>query len=754
MHKLHYLSTFYITTLLLLIPLSLPLKGIAQSSHDYSIDPSSNDPQQNKQRPKIGLVLSGGGARGFAHIGVLKVLEENRIPVDFIAGASMGSIIGGLYAIGLTPEEIEQGVQGIEWGKVFNDESLRKYQKFRRKQQDLEFYNIARIGLTDNGLEIAPGLIEGQLIELALDRLAHPGFHIDDYDDFSIPFRAIATDVENGRPYVIDHGNLARAMRASMSIPGALPPIKIDNKLLIDGGIGNNIPVDVVRAMGADIVIAVDVSSPLLDKEAIKSSLDMTGQLTDILTHRAADAQLESLTQNDIIITPELDQFSSTDFIQFAQLIKTGLNAANNSLDALKELSLDRQAYAEYKRGLPRIALKQPVIEYIEIINQSLLSDEAISTRIHQPLGQPLDLKLLERNISIIYGLDYSSSVVYSLHTENSKTGLIVYVRDRKWVRSYLEYGLQIQSESNLGSNTNINIAYNNININALGAEIRATATLGNEPSIGIEYHQPFDINLSYFATVKAGYETERFPQVNDGDIDAISRFQETSVRFSLGKGLTHNSELRLDLFVADGQIETLSGVSPINNTEYDEGGYALRFSHDSLDNINFPNSGYFGHVSYIENQTKLGADANYSQIKLSIGGAGTYRRYTVFTRALVETTLDENAPANNLIRRGGFLELSGHTDKQLASQHFGLIEAAFYRRLGDISLLPTYTGVSIEVGNAWNDRSEISANSLLFAGSLFIGANSFLGPIYLALGVAEGGEKAIYFNLGRAFIK
>lgn len=735
--------------LLFVISLSLPLKGVAQLAHINSIDSL-----QDKPRPKIGLVLSGGGARGFAHIGVLKVLEENHIPVDFIAGTSMGSIIGGLYAIGLTPEEIEQGVKGIAWDKVFHDESLRKYQKLRRKQQDLEFFSIGRIGLTENGFEISPGLIEGQLIELALDRLAHPGFHIDDFDRFSIPFRAVATDVANGKPYVIDSGNLARAMRASMSIPGALPPIRIDNKLLIDGGIGNNIPVDVVRSMGADIIIAVDVSSPLLDKEAIQSSLDITGQLTDILTHRAADAQLETLNKNDVIITPELDQYSSTDFILYAQLIQAGLNAANKRLSALKQLSLDKQAYAKYKKRLPDIALKQPVIESITIENQSLLPDEAISARIHQPLDQPLNLELLEQDLSIIYGLDYSSSVVYSLQSEEGKTGLIVYIRDRKWVRSYLEYGLQIQSESNLGSNTNINIAYNNININALGAEFRATATLGNEPSIGVEYYQPFDINLNYFTSVKAGFDSERFPQVSDGDIVAISRFQQQSIRLSLGKGIAHDSELRLDLFAATGQIETLSGINPINNDEYDEGGYALRFIHDSLDNINFPNSGLFSQVSYIENTKNIGADSNYRQIKLSFGGAGTYKRYTVFSRAILETTLDDNAPDNKLFRRGGFLELSGHVDKQLTGQHFGLIEAAFYRRLGDFALLPIFTGFSIEAGKAWNDRSEINTDSMLFAGSLFIGTNSLLGPAYLAFGIAEDGNKAIYFNLGRAFIK
>ena len=191
------------------------LSGSAVSAERQDIQPNSNT---SIKRPRIGLVLSGGGARGFAHIGVLKVLEENNVPIDYIVGTSMGSIIGGLYAIGLSPQEIEQGVEGIAWDKVFSDFAYREYKTFRRKQDDFDFFNIHRVGITSQGLQLSPSLIEGQQIELALDRLAYPGFHINDYDDLSIPFRAIATNIENGEPFVIKSGNIARAMRAA-SIP-------------------------------------------------------------------------------------------------------------------------------------------------------------------------------------------------------------------------------------------------------------------------------------------------------------------------------------------------------------------------------------------------------------------------------------------------------------------------------------------------------------------------------------------------------
>ena len=253
----------HLFTIALLLALSSNVLADNQTSG------AQNPTITDSSRPRIGLVLSGGGARGFAHIGVLKVIEAMHVPIDVVVGTSMGSIIGGLYAIGLSPEDIENGVRDIDWNKVFNDNALRRYRSFRRKQDDFQFYNIHRIGISQNGLKLAPGLIEGQQIEIAHDRLAYPGFHITDFDKLAIPFRAVATDIETGEAVVLDHGNIASAMRASMSIPGALPPVIYDGKLLVDGGIGNNVPIDVARQMGADFVIVVDVSDPLVSKDKI-----------------------------------------------------------------------------------------------------------------------------------------------------------------------------------------------------------------------------------------------------------------------------------------------------------------------------------------------------------------------------------------------------------------------------------------------------------------------------------------------------
>ena len=747
LHRRNFLIT---TSFLLITLLCVCTTAIGAKQHDNQTQTIQN---KETSRPKIGLVLSGGGARGFAHIGVLKVLEENNVPIDYVVGTSMGSIIGGLYAIGLTPEEIEHGVKGIAWDKVFDDFAYREYKTFRRKQDDFDFFNIHRVGINDDGLQLSPGLIEGQQIEIALDRLAYPGFHINDYDKLHIPFRAIATNIENGEPFVIKSGNIARAMRASMSIPGALPPITIDDTLLVDGGIANNVPIDIVREMGADIVIVVDVSAPLAKKEDIKSSVDVTGQLTTILTRRVADIQLKTLKDRDVLIVPGATEITSSDFDKYPELIKAGEESATRSIDTIQELSLPYDDYSDHMASLPKIANKNPVIDFIDIHNNTSLKDEVMQVRIHQKTGEPLDIPQLEEDLSYIYGLDFSSSVVYSLEKRDGKTGLVIYVRDREWAHSSLQFGLSIKSETNVGALTNIDAAYTKSNLNDLAGEFRATAGIGSEPELSAEIYQPLNVNLDFFVSAKAGLHTTIFPNTINNKVDSIERFHRTYLDLSTGKILDQTTQFTFGYFHSDGYTDTISGNSLFSDGDFREGLLYASVFHDSLDNLSFPNTGFFGGLCFKASQEKLGADSEYEQIQLILSGAGTYRRYTVFTRAILETTINEDAPFNALFRRGGFLELSGSLDRELAGQNFSLIEAAFYKRLGNITFLPIYTGFSIETGNAWNRLSDISAENAIFAGSIFIGADTFIGPLYMAFGFNDDGQQALYFNIGQTFL-
>ena len=706
---------------------------------------------ENAKRPKIGLVLSGGGARGFAHIGVLKKIEQLRIPIDVVVGTSMGSIVGGLYAIGLSPEEIEQGVESIDWEIVFNDYAKREYRSFRRKQDDYLFTSTNRFGVSSKGLHLSPGLIEGQQVEIALDRLAYPGFHITDFDKLHIPYRAIATDIESGDAVILDSGNLAKAMRASMSIPAALPPVRHEGRLLVDGGIGNNIPIDVAREMGADIFIVVDVSAPLAGQEDLQSSIAVTAQLTTILTRRIADQQLQSLTDTDVLIIPGREDLGSSSFLEYAELIQAGLDAAEDNTTKLKTLSVSEAEYRAYKAGLPEVARRQPVIDYIQVKNRTRLDDEILELIISQKIGERLDVMQLERDMQIIYGLDLSSSVVYSLEEVEGKTGLIVYVRDRSWAPSYLQLGITLRSEFDVGSTANIDLIYTHPAINSLGGEFRTSAAAGSEPRLILSVYQPLGKRFNYFVSGQAGFVSYIFPDANsDNEVEQLFRFNRSFIYLEAGRIFNQNTELTIGLHRADGDTETLIGQTPASDTTFDEGGYRVSLLHDSLNSVDFPRSGYHGRLAWSANRESLGADLDYDQFEMSLSGAGTWGRHTVFARTVLETTVDENAPENALFRRGGLFELSGYLNRQLAGQHFGLLEGIYYRQLGSIALLQLYAGFSLETGNMWSNRDDIALDNLVYAGSAFLGADTLFGPLYLAYGINDSDTSSIYLYLGR----
>ena len=705
----------------------------------------------NKQRPKIGLVLSGGGARGFAHIGVLKKIEELKIPIDVVVGTSMGSIVGGLYAIGLSPDEIEQGVNSIDWEIVFNDFARREFRSFRRKQDDYLFTSGNRVGVSSKGLQLPPGLIEGQQIELALDRLAYPGFHIDDFDKLHIPFRAIATDAETGDAVILDGGNMAKAMRASMSIPAALPPVKHEGKLLIDGGIGNNIPIDVARDMGAELFIVVDVSAPLAGQEDLQSSVGMTVQLTNILTRRVADQQLETLTEYDVLIVPGREDLGASSFLEYAELIQAGLDAAGQRVAQLQTLSVSATEYEAYKASLPDVARHRPVIDYIEVKNETRLDDEILKLIISQKLGEPLDVDQLERDLQIIYGLDLSSSVVYDLDERDGKTGLVVLVRARQWAPSYLQLGFTLRSEFDVGSAANLDLIYTNPAINRMGGEFRISGAAGSEPRLVLSLYQPLDRRQRYFVTAGTGYVTYLFPEVpGNNEVEQLFRFDRLMAIVEAGRVFNRDTELRIGLRRASGETDTLVGPTPTGNTDFEEGEYFVRLSHDSLNNVDFPRSGYHGRLSWHADREHLGADLDYDQLHLTLSGAGTWGRNSVYARGIYETTLDENAPENGLFRRGGLFELSGFLNRQLAGQHFGLLETVLFRRLGNITLLPIYAGFSVEAGNMWNSRDEITLDNTVLAGSVFLGADTLLGPLYIGYGINDSNSSTVYLYLGR----
>jgi NTE family protein len=666
----------------------------------------------------------------------------------------MGSIVGGLYAAGLTPQELETAITRIDWVDAFQDAPNREDLPFRQKQQDFSFMVKSAPGFRDGELVFPQGLIEGQKLNFILKSLTLPVIKINNFDKLPIPYRAIATDIETGEMVVIGSGDLSNAMRASMSVPGVFSPIRIDGKLLVDGGIVNNVPVDVARAMGADIVIAVDVGTPLLSGDKIKSVLEITEQLTNLMVYSNVKAQLDTLKPEDIFIQPALGDLGSADFVRSAEGIVIGEQAANKMQAELRHLSLPATEYQTYLKKRQQRRVHEPItVDFIEIVNNARLSDEIIQSRIRAKVGEELDLATLQEDFSKIYGLDIFERVDDAVVTKASETGLRVESARKSWGPNYLQFGIKL-ADNFAGENSyNIGVSYTMTDLNALNAEWRTEINFGETSRFFTEFYQPLDKSLRYFIAPSFKYENRNINFFNDGDLLAKYQVARTILGLEAGRELGLWGEFRVGLRQSIGETNLYVGHSPVGEFSFNEGDVFARFSFDKLDNINFPKYGTKMSIEWSSLREELGADASVNKLSFQSASAHTWDKNTVILGlGGVTVSNDDEMPIQYRSPLGGFLRLSGLHENELNGNHLFIGQAVYYRKIGDSSSFPTYLGFSLEAGNVWDDKDDVDFNSLIPASSAFFGLDSLLGPLYLGFGYAEGGRRSLYLYLGKAF--
>ncbi len=716
----------------------------------------ANAPQQAGQasRPKIGLVLGGGGARGSAHVGVLKVLEEMRIPVDYIAGNSMGAIVGGLYASGMSPDQIGRELQTIDWDDTFNDDPPRSERSFRRKQDDNNYLVKPRVGVSDGEIKTPLAYIHGQKFDLQLSRLTLRAVNIHDFDKLPIPFRAVASDIETGKAVVLQSGSLARAIRASMAVPGAFDPVEIDGKLLVDGLVANNVPVDVARAMGAEVLIVVDVGSGLYKREQIKGALDVVAQLTNILSERNVELQLATLKSSDILIRPQLGDLGSGDFDRAAEGIASGEQAARVQLSTLQHLSLDQAAYTNHKKSVAGhgAPAQVPVIDFVRLDNRSRIGDAAILSHLTLVPGQPLDNAQLDADIGRIYGLDVFESVRYEVVEEGGKSGVVLHAKEKSWGPNYLQFGFELAQDTDGDNTYNIGVLYTRTAINSLNGELRLGLQIGQSPSAALEWYQPIDSASRYFVNTGVAV-TNNLYTLNDGDgLTTDYTLWRAGTDLAVGRELGTWGEARIGYRWAYGNAEVETGSPVFDDYDFRLGQVYVRLSMDVLDNVYFPRDGDKGRLELSSAQEALGSDSSYEQAYVTYVHAFTWGRHTLVGLAGFSTTFGDDAPLESLFHSGGFLHLSGYRTDQLSGQHAGQLALAFYRRISDLKILPAYVGGSLEYGNVWQERSDIALDDGLFNGSIFLGADTPIGPLYVGVGFAEAGRSNAFIYLGPVF--
>jgi NTE family protein len=715
--------------------------------------------ETQETRPRIGLVLSGGGARGAAHVGVLKVLDEMRVPIDAVAGTSMGAVVGGLYASGMSPDEIEKLIRSVNWQDAFRDRPPREELGFRRKQDDREFLVRYALGVTERGFVLPRGLVQGQKLEQVLRNAALPVSQVQQFDRLPIPFRAVATDLETGEAVVMDSGDLVTAMRASMSAPGVFAPSERDGHLLVDGGLVENLPIDIARAMGVDRLIVVDVSFPLYAREELKSPLEVTNQAFAILIRGRTRQERELLGPNDVIIDPPLGRFPSADFSRVPQALRAGEAGARAMTTQLARLSLGPEEYQRYLASRNPRSTELPVIEFVRADPLSSQYDPLIQATMKDLVGKVLDKDKIRDRLSSLYGLDRFESIDYTLVEEQGRAGLELDLRRKSWGPNYVRVGLNLEDNFEGTSRYNAALRFIATELNSLDAEWLTDLQIGDNPKIFSELYQPLSLASRYFVAPHVDFEERSVFQLGaDGDRDLLAEYRVRTLQAGLdvGRELSNWGEIRFGMRRGTGRSRVLIGDPTLPVDEFDRGGFFGRFSYDRLDSIFFPRHGQQFELEWRGERATFGSEEDFDAYETNWLVARSFERHTFIFWLSGGTTIGAQNRPENFYPLGGFLNLSGLPPGFLAGPHYGIGRLMYYRRIGrggeGVLDLPVYAGVSFEAGNTWLDRKDASFGNLRKNGSLFLGLDTPLGPVYLAAGYDEGGDRAFYLFLGRTF--
>jgi NTE family protein len=712
-------------------------------------------------RPKICAVLSGGGARGFAHVGALKALEDMRIRLDCIVGTSMGAVVGGLYASGLSADEITARFAAMDWTRLADDRIDRTELRLRQKEIDFDYPFSLELGVRDGELRLPAGVVGGSRFELTLREWLQPVAAVRDFDNLPIQYRSLSTDLETGQAVVFREGRLFEAIRASMSVPGLFAPVEQQGRLLADGGLVRNLPVDEARGLGADVIIAINIGSPLSPRSKLGSLVGVYQQMINILTEQNVVHQIGLLRERDLLITPDLKDFSFLDFANAMQLLPLGESAVRAASDRLSALSLPADMYAAWRLAAmaPRSDLA-PTLKEVRITSLKAVNPAAYAGLLESRVGDRYDPAKVRRDLQRLESRGDFERIDAQL---NAQTGSLHFdAREKSWGPNYLRFGLDLSTDFRGDGRFGLSIGHNRTWINRAGAQWRTDLRLGHAQLLRTEFSQPLSASLPLY--IAPGYQYERRPvDLYAGEEKALTiNLLTQAVGLRLGASLGSWGEVRLGVGQQRYRARITTGAPlldqltqesfPREFTERETGAIGELIA-DQLDHAYFPKQGYrFTLSGFRAFQKPSGTTSPYAFWDADWIGAHTWGAHTVNTR-IRAASVKSRAGITRRFAMGGFQEISGLATGQLAGDHLLFGRVTYYWPFGTIDVFGrrAYLGSSLEVGNVWEVRPErITWGRLRRAGSIFLGIDTPLGPAYVAYGRASGGSGAAYLFLGR----
>ncbi|KVC36976.1 patatin [Burkholderia pseudomultivorans] len=729
-------------------------------------------------RPSIGLVLSGGGARGYAHLGVLKVLEENRIPVDCVAGTSMGAVVGGLYASGMAADEMQQRLSEVNLADIAFDVTERADLPQSSREDERLYINGLTLGFGKKGVKAPAGLVQGNRLQALLADWTAAVPTNQPFDQLPIPYRAVATDLQTGQMVVLDRGSLPLAIRASMAMPGLFAPAEINGRALVDGGLVSNLPVDTVRQMGAKVVIAVDIGSPLRPLDALASPADVMQQMVGILIRQNVTAQRKQLDAQDVLLTPDLGSLAFTDFQNAKQAIAAGAAAATAALPRLRRFALSPADYAAYRSAHAQ-PLPPPIrITRIEIKTSGGVPKRVVSDALHVKRGDIYDPKEVSQDLLGLTTGGNFESVTQQIVSHGDDNVLEINAREKYWGPNFLLFGLGMSSSSTDEGGFRLHVGYRRPWLTESGLEFRADTTIGSDlQSARVELRQPLPGAYGLYISPYAEYQRRYVNLYDDSGEVKLNQYlmQTTRTGMDFGLPIARLGDFRMGIGYVTGH------GSPNYNLPIDDTTGTLfwpsfssqaltaraRLVIDQLDDPMFPRRGYF-----TEFRVERSLWSHNSQSAQEFGDGISNTPYTEiygkamiaqqFGRHSVSATIEggKSIGGTNLINAfnftlGGFQHLAAYAADQLTGNELAYGNVTYMNQLMTFNASPIKAlsvGASAEVGNVWSSGVKVGGGVLKQSYTFFTSLSTAFGPLYMGVALAPGGRRNIYLQLGRTY--
>ena len=717
--------------------------------------PAFAQPAEGAKRPRIGLVLGGGGARGAAHVGVLEVLEENRIPVDCIAGTSMGALVGGAYAAGVSPAEIQDHIRRTDWASIFDDSAGRGAVNLRRKQIDDRFYSGLEFGVTGQGLRFREGAFAGEKLKLFFNQLVRVDLGERSIEELAIPVTLLATDIGTGERVPMRSGSLTSAMRASMSVPGVIAPVMRHGRKLVDGGLVDNVPIAEVKELcKAEIVIAVNVGTPMLKPEEVSGVLSVVGQMVNLLSEQNVAQSLRLLNASDIYIRPELGTIGATDFTRQLEAVKIGRESALQALERLRPLAISPPLYRAWRAAvrLP-VPHQAPVVDEVQVASTRFVNPGSIRGAIRQKTGEPLDAKALSEDIVLAYSQGDLQSLDYTVLRERDKTVLRITPLEKPWGPDYLRFGLNLSSDFRGESQYNLRAHYRRTWMNPLGAEWLSSLQLGSDQLISTELYQPLDWRHYSFARAYASIGSNKAGLFDRSQRLAEYRLEETRVGADGGVNLGIYGQARAGWQErrATARVDTGGPVFPEITQEV--GGIAANLSVDTQDHAYFPTRGFRASADFF-NAYRVSPDVErYGRLELKGTAAYKIGRFTAAGTLEGGHTVNGRLPLIDAFSLGGPRRLSAFAPNQFLAEEYGYGRLELqYLLTQPVPLvgLELIAGLTFEAGRVRKPITEPDlASGWLNSYGAYLAASTPLGPVYLGIADAKKGRSRFYLFIG-----